>query len=119
MKNFPELKVWQKSHTLTLEVYPTTRSFPPEEVYGLVSQIQRSSSSIPTNIAEGSGREGGQEFHRYLSIAFGWANELDCQLLLAHDLEYISTERYHQLYKPLVEVKQMPYRLMQKPKADG
>ena len=109
MKNFPELKVWQKIHTLTLKVYRTTRSFLLK--YGLVSQAQRS-SSIPTSIAEGSG-ESDQGFRPYLGIAFGSANEPDYQLLLAHDLEYI----YRPLslaYRPLVDVKQMSYRLMQK-----
>jgi four helix bundle protein len=85
----------------------------------LISQLQRCSSSVPSNIAEGSGRGSDADFERYLDIAFGSANELDYQLLLAHDLEHIPTEHYQQLYIQLVEVKQMLHRFIQKLTADG
>jgi four helix bundle protein len=73
MKDFRDLKVWQKSHELTLLIYRSTKNFPKEELYGLTSQIRRSSSSIPTNIAEGCGRQTNAEFSRFLQIAFGSA----------------------------------------------
>lgn len=64
MRNFKELKVWQKAHDLTLEVYKATSTFPRDELYGLTSQIRRSCSSIPANIAEGCGRKGDAEYDR-------------------------------------------------------
>ena len=86
MKDFRNLVVWQKSHKLTLDVYEATRKFPKEELYGLVSQLRRACSSIPCNIAEGCGRRGNGEFHRFLQIATGSASEVEYQLLLAHEL---------------------------------
>ena len=86
MQDFRDLKVWQKSHQLTLEVYRSTATFPREELYGLTSQIRRASSSIPANIAEGCGRNSPNELRRFLEIAMGAASELEYHLLLARDL---------------------------------
>ena len=66
MKNFRDLKVWQKAHALTLRVYEVTKRFPKEELYGLTSQLRRSILSIPSNIAEGCGRDGDKELARFL-----------------------------------------------------
>lgn len=71
MQDFWDLKVWQKSHQLTLQIYQHTRNFPKEELYGIMSQIRRASLSIPTNIAEGCGREGGRDFARFLNLPWG------------------------------------------------
>jgi hypothetical protein len=71
VKDFHELKVWQKAHELTLAVYQVTATFPREELYGLTSQLRRCSSSIPANLAEGCGRNGAAEFARFCSIAMG------------------------------------------------
>ena len=89
MKNFRELKVWEKAHLLTIDIYRITATFPKEEMYGLTSQIRRASSSIPANIAEGCGRGSDNDFRRFLQIAMGSASELEYHLLLAHDLERI------------------------------
>ena len=89
MKDFRKLKVWKRAHELVLEIYKITHQFPKEELYGLTNQIRRSSSSIPTNIAEGCGRAGDTEFHRFLIIAMGSASELEYQAVLAHDLGYL------------------------------
>jgi four helix bundle protein len=83
MKDFRQLKVWQKSHQLTLALYKLTASFPREETYGLTAQIRRASSSISANLAEGCGRNGDAELARYCSIASGSASELEYHLLLA------------------------------------
>jgi four helix bundle protein len=105
VKDFRDLLVWEKSHRLTLAVYEVTRKFPKEELYGLVSQLRRSSSSIPCNIAEGCGRRGNGEFHRFLQIASGSASEVEYQLLLSHELGYLAQLDY--VDGNVVEVKKM------------
>src|SRR5881409_3851077 len=77
MKDFRQLKVWEKAHLLVLAVYSSTAQFPREETYGLASQIRRAATSIPSNIAEGCGREGEAELARFCIIARGSATELD------------------------------------------
>jgi four helix bundle protein len=97
MRDFRKLQVWEKAHQMTLAVYKVTARFPRAEVYGLVSQMRRAAVSIPANIAEGCGREGGAELGRYLKIAMGSASELEYELLLAHELGFIGPEGHHQL----------------------
>jgi hypothetical protein len=77
VKGFRDLKVWEKAHQLTLQVYKATASFPKEEMFGLTSQIRRAAASIPANIAEGCGRSGDAELGRFLQIAMGSASELE------------------------------------------
>ena len=89
MKDFRDLKVWEKAHALTLSCYQVTKPFPREEIFGLVSQIRRASASIPANIAEGCGRRGNAELHRFLQIAMGSASELEYHLLLSRDLGHL------------------------------
>jgi four helix bundle protein len=89
MKNFRELKVWGKSHQLTLAVYKATTTFPREEEYGLTSQLRRACASVPANIAEGCGRGSEADFARFLQIAMGSASELEYHLLLARDLNLL------------------------------
>ncbi|HLE35961.1 MAG TPA: four helix bundle protein [Candidatus Acidoferrales bacterium] len=119
MRNFRNLQVWQKAHSLTLKVYKATASFPREELYGLTSQMRRASGSVPANIAEGYGREGPAEFARFLSIAMGSASELEYHLLLAHDLNYLGLPLYERLAKDAVEVKRMLTGLLKSLKAEG
>ena len=118
MKDFRELKVWQKAHELTLAVYRATAAFPRQEQYGLTSQIRRACSSIAANLAEGCGRNGDAEFARYCSIAMGSASELEYHLLLAKDLKLIKTADYEELAPRATELKRMLTALMQKLKAD-
>ena len=105
MKDFRTLIVWQKAHELTLGVYAATKQFPKDELFGMTSQMRRSSSSIPTNIAEGCGRGSNADFQRFLQMAFGSASELDYQLILSSDLKDLSREDHEQLGKLLLEVK--------------
>ena len=107
MKNFRGLKVWQKAHELVLAAYQATLHFPKQEMFGLTSQIRRCSVSIPSNIAEGCGRRGNAEFHRFLAIAMGSASELEYQFLLAHDLGFLAPLEYKQLEIAVTEVKRM------------
>ena len=107
MRDFRNLQVWEKAHMLTLDVYKATASFPKDELYGLTSQIRRSSASIPTNIAEGCGRNGDAELSRFMTISMGSASELEYQLLLARDLGYLIQGNYPELHEKVTEVKRM------------
>ena len=113
MRDFHELKVWQKAHQLTLEVYRQSRGFPSSERFGLTAHLRRTATSIPSNIAEGCGRETKKELRRFLSIAAASGSELEYQLLLARELDYMSRDAYVALNAQVVEVKRMLYRLMQ------
>jgi four helix bundle protein len=106
MQDFRNLEVWRKAHRLALDVYRLTESFPRSEMFGLSSQIRRSASSIPTNLAEGCGRTQ-PEFGRFVQIAFGSACELEYQLLLARDLGFLAPESYESTNANVVEVKRM------------
>lgn len=114
MKKFQDLVIWERSHQLTLHIYNLTRTFPKEELYGLTSQIRRSSSSIPTNIAEGCGRNSELDFNRFLAIAMGSASELEYQLILSRDLKYCSEEDFEVLASELKEIKKMINSFSQK-----
>lgn len=119
MKNFRDLQIWSRSHQLTLEVYRLTQGFPKSETYGLVSQMRRSVSSIPTNISEGSGRNTEKDFARFLDNAMGSASELEYQLILARDLEYISHDTCAATNGELIEIRRMLNAFIQKLRATG
>lgn len=89
VKNFKDLIAWQKAMDLVEMVYRLTKQFPSEELYGLTSQLRRAVVSIPSNIAEGQGRNTENEFNRFLSIAYGSLREVETQLLIAVRLEYV------------------------------
>ena len=114
MKYYKNLLVWQKSQELILDVYATLQSFPKEEIFGLVSQMKRSSSSIPTNIAEGCVRNTDKDFARFLIIAFGSANELEYQIILSKDLRFIEVEKSNSLLSQIEEIKKMLNSLIKK-----
>ena len=118
MKDFHKLKVWEKAHKLTLSVYLFTHNFPKDELYGLTSQMRRSSASIPTNISEGCGRDSKTETIHFFNIAMGSSSELEYQLILAHDLKYLDDKSCNDLSAALIEVRQMLYAFAQKLKTD-
>jgi four helix bundle protein len=107
MKDFRKLKVWEKSHRLTLQLYKFVGTLPSVERYGLADQIRRASTSIPANIAEGCGRSTDGDQARFFQIAMGSASELDYHLLLARDLGFLSAEEHGSLSNDLVEIKKM------------
>ena len=117
MKDFRSLKVWEKSHLLTLSIYKTTEKFPKQELYALTSQIQRAAVSIPANIAEGCGKDSDAELKRYFLIAMGSASELEYLLLLAHDLGYLPEQDFQIMTAELVETRKMLNAFIQKLKA--
>lgn len=118
MKDFRRFKVWEKAHHLTLDIYKATTNFPRAELYGLTSQMRRCSASMGANIAEGCGKQGNNELHRFLHIASGSASELDYQLLLARDLNYMTDEEYRRIDGRLLELRRMLTALIQKVGAD-
>jgi four helix bundle protein len=107
MQDFRKLKVWQKGHQATLDVYRVTKSFPKEETYGITSQIRRCAASVPANIAEGCGRGSDADFGRFLNIAMGSASELEYFALLAHDLGYLSSQSHEAIRSQTEEIKRM------------
>ena len=113
MKDFKDLKVWSKAHSLTIDVYKATRQFPREELFGVTSQMRRAASSIGANIAEGAGRKSDGELTRFLHIARGSAAELEYHLLLAHDLDLLCEAAYNLLARRTDEVQRMLTSLIQ------
>jgi four helix bundle protein len=109
MRNFQELTIWQKSHQLALKIYSVTKKFPKDELFCLTAQMKKSSTSIPTNIAEGCGRNSNPEMERFLIIATGSSSELEYQLILSKDLLYLSESIYKELQNELIEIKKMIY----------
>jgi four helix bundle protein len=107
MQDFRNLKVWEKAHLLTLNVYRGTKGFPPDERFGLTSQLRRSCASIPANLAEGCARSGDVDFARFVNVAAGSASETDYHLLLARDLGYLDETLYKPLFDQVSEVKRM------------
>ena len=107
LKNYKELKVWQRSYQLCLEIYKITKRFPNGERYGLTSQIRRAAVSVPSNIAEGYGRKTTLEYIRFLYIAYGSNCEMETQILLSGDLGYIETGKLEILQEGIGEVERM------------
>ena len=107
VRDFRELKVWQKAHKCVLASYRTTSTCPTEERFGLTSQRRRAAASVPSNIAEGCGVDGDRELARFLSIAAGCASDVAYRLLLRHDLSLLDDEPSRQLDTQINEVKRM------------
>jgi len=114
MQDFKELKVWQKSYQLGLDIYEITSTFPKEETFGLTSQIKRSCVSIAANIAEGCGRKSKAELAQFLQIAVGSASELEHYLLFSRDLGIINHPNFEKLSFDLSKIKKMLITLIKK-----
>jgi len=118
MHNYKQLKVWDKSIDLVVATYKTTADFPKEEKYGLISQMRRSAISIPSNIAEGAGRNSDKEFTHFLSVAQGSSYELETQLVVSERLSLIDKETCDNLCEKINEVQKMNYNLQSKLKVE-
>jgi len=114
MSHFRKILVWQKSISLVTKIYKATNTFPKEEMFGLISQIRRSSISIPSNIAEGSGRESTKDFLRFLYISLGSIFEMQTQLEIAKNIIYIKEEEFNNLYEDSREIERMLASLIRK-----
>jgi four helix bundle protein len=107
VRNYRDLKVWEKAHHLTITIYRASKSFPREELFGLTSQMRRSSMSIGANLAEGCGRRSDGEMCRFVQIALGSATELSYHLLLARDLNFLDEGSYERLHAETDEISRM------------
>ncbi|MFZ3253245.1 MAG: four helix bundle protein [Syntrophales bacterium] len=114
IKSYRDLIVWQKSMDLVEMVYQVTKGFPREELYGLTNQLRRAAVSIPSNIAEGQARNSTAEFRNFLSIARGSLAEVETQLLIAERLNYLGSEKLHEILAVQIEVNKMTNALMKK-----
>jgi len=113
MHRYKELKVWQKAIDLAVEVYRVTEKLPKEDRYGLISQINRCEVSIPSNIAEGAGRNTNKDFNHFLGIAQGSSFELDTQLVISNRLNFINSQDFEKLEVELDHIQNMIAKLKQ------
>ena len=107
MQDVKKLKVWTKAHPFVLDVYATTKSFPSAERFGLTAQLRKSAVSIPSNLAEGCGRDSTGAFASFVQIATGSACEAEYQLLLARDLGYLERGDHTRLWEQIAQVERM------------
>jgi four helix bundle protein len=107
VRDFREVDVWRKAHTLVLAVYRATEALPKSEVFGITVQLRRAVIAVPTRIADGCGREGDPEFAAQLHKARAASSELEYLLLLSNDLGYVPAERYEELRQDVVTVRKM------------
>jgi four helix bundle protein len=118
MHNYKELIIWQKARVLVKDIYELTKSFPVDERFGITSQIQRAVISIPTNIAEGSGRGSNKDFSRFLDMAIGSALELETEIILSFDLTFINEQNLNIILPKIQEIQKMLYSFKRQLKID-
>lgn len=118
VNSFKDLSVWQKAIDLTVSIYALTAQFPKTEIFGLSSQLQRASVSIPSNIAEGHARDSTKEYLRFISIATGSPAEVETQLIIANKLQFINQEKLGELLEKTGEIGRMLRGLQKSLKAN-
>ncbi|OJV29923.1 MAG: hypothetical protein BGO32_12325 [Bacteroidetes bacterium 37-13] len=111
MRDYKKLEVWNMAVDLSVEVYQATSVFPKSELYGITSQIQRAVISIPSNISEGVGRETEKQFSQYLHFAYGFACELETQLIIANRLEHLSDDSFNSITEKLIHLQKKIFNL--------
>ena len=111
MNNYKELKIWQKSVDLAVTIYDVTKNFPKEEMYGLTSQLRRCAVSIPSNIAEGAGRNTKKDFNNFLGISNGSSCELETQLIIAQRIKFIDSNIFNSVQQAVSEIQKMNWSL--------
>jgi len=114
MDNFRNLIVWKRPVELATDVYRKTVNFPNFELYGLTSQIRRSAISVCSNIAEGAGRRSKKDFAYFLGISYGSVCELETQIIVARNLEYLRNEDFEALFTEIDEIQKMLFVLEKK-----
>jgi len=111
MNDFKKLKVWERAIDFAVNVYNLTNKFPSEEKYGLTNQLRRASISVPSNIAEGAGRNSNKEFNNFLGFAGGSSCEIETQLIIAKRLNYIETKELENFSEEINEIRSMVFGL--------
>lgn len=111
MHNYRELDVWKKARMLVKDIYVLTKTFPEDERFGLISQMRRCAVSIPSNIAEGSGRSTDKDFANFLSISLGSSYELETQVWLSHDLLFINETQREEVINLITDTQKMIFNL--------
>jgi four helix bundle protein len=111
-RSYQDLEVWKSSIGFVKEIYQATAKFPPSEVYGLISQIRRAAVSIPSNIAEGQGRNSFKEFRQFLSISLGSLAEAETQLIIAKEIDYLTNEELNNLLLKIDHIRKMAKALL-------
>jgi four helix bundle protein len=114
MRDFRKFEVWKLGHKLTLDIYRKTKSFPPEEIYGITSQIRRAAISIGTNISEGSVKRSEKDFARFLEIALGSATEIHNLIIVSRDLEYLSENEFESFESEIIILKKQLFAFISK-----
>ena len=112
VKNYRDLKIWQKGIELVKQVYILIRKFPKYETFGLADQLRRSVVSVPSNIAEGQARQHTGEFRQFLHTALGSAAEVDTQIVIAFELGYITEQETKEIEQRIIELRKMTYSLI-------
>lgn len=108
MRNFKELKIWQKGFEIAIKTYKLVESFPKSEKYAVVQQITRAAASIPSNIPEGSSRRSEKDYYRFIEITLGSSFELETQLLIAKAVNFGDIERLNNTLGKIDEEQKMP-----------
>ena len=114
MHRFKDLQIWQKGRNVTKRIYEVTKTFPKDEQFGITAQMRRASISIISNIAEGCGRKSDAYLKTFLTYTLGSAAELECQCIIANDLEYLSNADFEEINKELIEIQKMTMTFMEK-----
>jgi four helix bundle protein len=114
IKNFQDLRIWQKGIEVVKDIYILTKKFPKEELYGLSSQMRRSAVSIPSNIAEGFRRYHNKEYKQFLYIALGSCAELETQIIIANELDYINETDKTEIIEKIKYICRMTVKLINK-----
>lgn len=107
LKSFRELEVWQKAHTLVLDIYRVTERFPDRERFGITAQLRRAAYSVPANLAEGFGRRTTKEFLQFIAISNGSLEETRYFILLSKDLKFLAHGEYERLEEKAISIAQM------------
>ncbi len=114
IKNFQDLRIWQIGIEVVKDIYILTKKFPKEELYGLTSQMRRSAISIPSNIAEGFRRYHNKEYKQFLHITLGSCAELETQIIIANELDYINETNKTELTEKIKYICRMTVKLINK-----
>jgi len=111
MHRYKDLKAWEVAISIVKDIYEVTEKFPRHEQFGLTNQIRRAAVSIPSNIAEGAGKNTPRDFNRFLAIAMGSCNEVETQLIISKELGYIESQDFDQTEDKLKRVQNMLFNL--------